>query len=73
MHKSQGLFNLITALHVSGVAITHLKEHKTAVTTASGNHYTVLLSAAIVEKFQFFHDSSSLHYWGTVVYNTPVM
>ena len=50
MHKSQSLFNLITALHVSGVAITHLQEHKTTASTASGNHYTVLLSAAIVEE-----------------------
>ena len=37
MHKSQSLFNLTTALHVSGVTITHLQEHKTTVTTASGN------------------------------------
>ena len=50
MHKSQSLFNLTTAVHVSGVTITHLKEHKTTVTTASGNRYTVLLSAAIVEE-----------------------
>ena len=41
MHKSQSLFYLTTALHVSGVTITHLQEHKTPVTTASGNHYTV--------------------------------
>jgi len=46
MHKSQSLFYLTTALHVSGVTITHIQEHKTTVTTASGNHYTVLLSAA---------------------------
>jgi hypothetical protein len=52
MHKSQSLFNLTTALHVSGVTITHLQEHKTIVTTASGNHYTVLFSAAIVEKLE---------------------
>jgi len=45
MHKSQSLFYLTTALHVSGVTITHPQEHKTTVTTASG--YTVLLSAAI--------------------------
>jgi len=38
--------NLTTALHVSGVTINHLQEHKTTVTTASGNRYTVLLSAA---------------------------
>jgi len=28
MEKSQSLFNLTTALHVSGVTITHLQEHK---------------------------------------------
>jgi len=52
MHTSQSLFNLTTALHVSGVTITHLQEHKTIVTTASGNRYTVLLSAAIVEELE---------------------
>ena len=52
MHKSQNLFNLTTALHVSGVTITHLQKHKTTVTTATGNRYTVLLSAAIVEKLE---------------------
>jgi hypothetical protein len=52
MHKSQSLFNFITALHVLGVTITHLQEHKTAASTASGNHYTVLLSAVIVEKLE---------------------
>ena len=49
MHMSQSLFNLTTGLHVSAVTITHLQEHKTTVTTASGNRYTVLLSASIVE------------------------
>ena len=62
MHKSQSLFNLIIVLHVSDVTITHLQEHKTNVTIASGNHYTVLLSAAILEKFQLFHDSSRQQY-----------
>ena len=52
MHKSLSLFNLITALHVSGVSITHLQEHKTTASTASGNHYTVLLSAANVEELE---------------------
>jgi len=52
MHTSQSLFYLTTALHVSGVTITHLQEHKTTVTTASGNRYTVLLSAAIVEELE---------------------
>ena len=42
MHMSQNLFNLTTALRVSGVTITHLQEHKTTVTTASGNRYTVI-------------------------------
>jgi len=50
MHLSQSLFYLTTALYVSGVTITHLQEHKATVTTASGNRYTVLLSAAIVEE-----------------------
>ena len=52
MHKSQSLFYLTTALPVSGVTITHVQEHKTTVTTASGNRYTVLLSAAIVEELE---------------------
>ena len=52
MHKSHSLFYLTTALPVLGVTITHLQEHKTTVTTASGNRYTVLLSAAIVEELE---------------------
>jgi len=52
MHMSQSLFYLTTALHVSGVTITHLQEHKTTVTRASGNRYTVLLYAAIVEELE---------------------
>jgi hypothetical protein len=50
MHMLQSLFYLATAPHVSGVPITHLQEHKTTVTTASGNRYTILLYAAIVEE-----------------------
>ena len=50
MAKSQSLLYLTTALHVSGVTIAHLQEHETTVTTESGNRYTVLLSAAIVEE-----------------------
>ena len=46
----QSLFYLTIALHVSGIIITHLQEHKTTVTTAFGNRYTLLLSAAIVEE-----------------------
>jgi hypothetical protein len=45
----QSLFYLTIALHVSAIIITHLQEHKTTVTAASGNRCTVLLSAAIVE------------------------
>ena len=52
MHMSQSLLCLRTALHVSGFTITHLQEHKTTVTTASGNRYTVLLSAAIVKELE---------------------
>ena len=52
MHKSQNLFYLTTALHVSGVTIIHLQEHKTTVATESGNRYTILLSAAIVEELK---------------------
>jgi hypothetical protein len=42
MHMLQSLFYLTTALHVLDVTITHLQEHKTTVTTASGNRYTVI-------------------------------
>ena len=52
MHMLQSLFYLTTTLHVSGITITHLQEHETTVTTASGNRYTVLLSAAIVEELE---------------------
>jgi len=42
MHMLQSLFYLTIVLHVSGIIITHLQEHKTTVTTASGNRYTVI-------------------------------
>jgi hypothetical protein len=58
MRKSQRLFYLTIALHVSGVTITHLQEHKTTVTTASGNRYTVLLSVAIVEELERLPDAA---------------
>jgi hypothetical protein len=48
----QSLFYLMIALHVSGIIVTRLQEHKTTVTTVSGNRYTVLLSAAIVEELE---------------------
>jgi hypothetical protein len=60
MHKSQNLFYPTTALHVSGYTITHLQEHKTTVTTESGNRYTVLLSVAIVEELEQVADTDSL-------------
>jgi len=50
MHKSQSLFYLTTALHVPGVAITHLQEYKTTVTTASGNSYTVIDRVKFTDK-----------------------
>jgi hypothetical protein len=52
MHVLQSLFYLTTTVHVSGSTITHFQEHKTTVTTASGNCYTILLSAAIVEELE---------------------
>jgi hypothetical protein len=79
MHVLQSLFYLTIALHVLGIIITHLQEHKTTVTTASGNHYTILLFVAIVEEleliifivryeqeFQLFHDSNIQQYGVTV-------
>jgi hypothetical protein len=48
----QSLFYLTIALHVSGINITHLQAHKTTVTTAFGNRYTVLLSVAIVKELE---------------------
>jgi hypothetical protein len=41
----QSLFYLTTALHVSGVTISPLQEHKITVITTFGNRYTLLLSA----------------------------
>ena len=48
----QSLFHLTIALRVSGIIITHPQEDKTIVNTASGNRYTILLSAAIVEELE---------------------
>jgi hypothetical protein len=42
MHMLQSLFYLTIALHVSGIIITHLHEHKTTVITASSNHDAVI-------------------------------
>jgi hypothetical protein len=43
-------FYLKTALHVSGVTITHLQEHKTTASTAPGNHYTVIDRVKFTDK-----------------------
>jgi hypothetical protein len=43
---------LQSLLYVLGVTITHLQEQKTTVSTASGNRYNLLLSAAIVEELE---------------------
>jgi hypothetical protein len=48
----QSLLYQTIALHVSDTIVTHLQEHKTTVTTASGNRYNVLLFAAIVEELE---------------------
>jgi hypothetical protein len=61
-YTSQSSFYLILAINNSGVTITHLQEHKTTASTPSDNHYTVMLSAAIVENFQLFHNSSRQQY-----------
>jgi hypothetical protein len=52
MHTFESLFYLTTALHVSAITITHLQENKTTVTAVTGNRYTVLLSAVIVEELE---------------------
>jgi hypothetical protein len=46
MHMLQSLFYLTIAIRVSGIIIVHHREHKTTVTTASGNRCTVLLRVA---------------------------
>jgi hypothetical protein len=50
IYKLQSLFNPIIALHVLGVTITHRQEHKTTLTTASGNRYTVIDKAKFNDK-----------------------
>jgi hypothetical protein len=56
----QSSFYLTTAVHISGVTTTHLQEHKTTVNTASGNRYTELLSAAIVEELELIGNQFQL-------------
>jgi len=50
MRKSQCVFNMTVALHVSGVTITHFQEHKTNASAASGNHYTVIDGVKFTDK-----------------------
>jgi hypothetical protein len=51
MHKSQSfLFNLTTAIFVSGVTTTHFQEHKETASTASGNHYTIIGRVKFTDK-----------------------
>jgi hypothetical protein len=57
MHMLQSLFYLMIALHVSGIIVTHLQEHKTTVNTASGNRYTVLMSAAILKELELIRST----------------
>jgi len=51
MHMLQSLFYLTTALHVSGIIINHLQDHKTTVTTASGNRYTAIDRVFTVKEY----------------------
>jgi hypothetical protein len=79
----QSLFYLTSDLHVSGVTITHLQEHKTTVTTASGNRYTVTdkftdkeyllslgTSAAISQSMKDFRLKFEFIYQSHARYNT---
>jgi len=58
-------FYLTTGIHVSGVTITHLQEHKTTVTTASCNR-TRTPPTTHSNRFQLFHDNSGQQYGVTV-------
>jgi hypothetical protein len=64
MHMLQSLFYPTNALHVSCIIITHLQEHKTTLTIASGNRYIVLLYVAIMEELEL--DSNIQQYGVTV-------
>jgi hypothetical protein len=59
---SQILCYLTTALHVSVVAIAYLQEYKTTISIASGNHYTVLLSVAIVKELELVRVCCGWHH-----------
>ena len=53
MYMLQCLFYLTTAVHVSGVTITHFQEHKTTVTTASGNNTGTYITHYAIEIIVF--------------------
>jgi hypothetical protein len=55
MQMLQSLFYLTIALHISGIIIAHLQEHKTTVTTASGNCYNV------IDKFLLLNNTYRLY------------
>ena len=63
--------NLITALHVSRVVTTHPQEHKATASTGSGKHYTVLLSATIVEELELIWVCCRWRVDKHATYNTP--
>jgi hypothetical protein len=62
MYMLQNLFYLTTALHVSDTTITHLQEHKTTASTASGNRYTVIDRVKFTDISKF----NSIYYSVTV-------
>jgi len=51
MHMLQSLCYLTIALHVSVIIITYIQEHKTTVTTASGNRYTIIDLNFTIKKY----------------------
>jgi hypothetical protein len=55
----QSLFYLTTALHISGVTLTHFQGHTTTVTIASGKRCAVLLSAAIAEELEVIRECAA--------------
>jgi len=53
-------------LYMFRVSLSPIFRSTKQLTTASGNRYTVLLSAAIVEELELFHDSNRQQYGVTV-------
>ena len=74
MHMSQSLFYLTTALHVSGVTITHLQEHKTTVTTLKSvptlqrqQQTTVRVRTSFIILQNLLHFPQNIHYSTIVI------